>query len=53
MRFSVLIEFFSVLDDFFYDFVVSNGPQCPPSFGNVFLMYLGLNLSTCLVVVDT
>ena len=34
MRFPVLIEFFffgfSVLDDFFYGFAVSNGPQCPP-----------------------
>ena len=31
MRFSVLKEFFSVLDDFFYGFAVPNRPQCPPS----------------------
>ena len=33
MRFSVLAEFFggfAVLDDFFFDFAVSNIPQCTP-----------------------
>ena len=30
MRFSVLAEFFAVLDDYFFGFAVSNTPQCPP-----------------------
>ena len=39
MQFTVLIEFFfgfSFLDDLFYDFAVSNRPQCSPFVSQLF-----------------